>query len=149
MEVVQSIIEAIRSERGRYNISPAVNVNVILKTDRNEIKLFADTIKTLAKVDNLSFEKDVVKPKLSTSAVVNDIEIYLLLEGIIDIDKEKEKINKEIIKLENQIISTNKMLSNESFTSNAPEHVINNEKDKLVQLNEKIIILKNNLISFG
>jgi len=129
MKFLQDIIGGIRNIRGEMNIPPSKEINVLIKTDKleeDQIKY----IKSLARIVNLEFGLDVEKPKGSAASVLNNCEIYIPLEGIIDIGVEKERLNKEIQRLESALISVNKKLSNDSFVNNAPVEVVEKEKAK-------------------
>ncbi len=129
MEFVQSIITGIRNIRGEMNIPPSRKVEALLKTKTLEEDQI-NYIKTLAKVDNLKFGNDITKPKASASYVLKDCEIFIPLEGLINLDIEKERLQKEIKRLEGALIGVNKKLSNERFVNNAPKEVVEKEKAK-------------------
>ncbi len=129
MEFVQSIITGIRNIRGEMNIPPSRKVEALLKTKTLEEDQI-NYIKTLAKVDNLKFGNDITKPKASASYVLKDCEIFIPLEGLINLDIEKERLQKEIKRLEGALIGVNKKLNNERFVNNAPKEVVEKEKAK-------------------
>ena len=82
------------------------------------------------------------------SGVVNGIEIFLPLAGLIDVDKEIARLNKELDKLKAGIVSTQNKLNNERFLSKAPESVVQAERDKLTAAMEKINTLEARIKSF-
>ncbi|RLC52281.1 MAG: valine--tRNA ligase, partial [Candidatus Cloacimonadota bacterium] len=129
METVQSIVTAIRNIRGEMNIPLGKKINLILKSSEVSTHQI-DYIKKLAKVDETFVGADVEKPKASASAVVKNMELYIPLEGLIDLDKEKERLEKEIRRLEGSLIGIDKKLSNEKFVNNAPQEVVEKEKAK-------------------
>jgi len=129
MEIVQSIVTAIRNIRGEMNIPPGKKINLILKSSEVSTHQI-DYIKKLAKVDGASVGADVEKPKASASAVVKNMELYIPLEGLIDLDIERERLEKEIKRLEGSLIGIDKKLSNEKFVNNAPQEVVEKEKTK-------------------
>jgi valyl-tRNA synthetase len=129
METVQSIITAIRNIRGEMNIPPGKKINLIIKSSEVSTHQI-DYIKKLAKVDETSIGADVEKPKASASAIVKNMELYIPLEGLIDLDKERERLEKEIIRLEGSLIGIEKKLANEKFINNAPKEVVRKEKTK-------------------
>jgi len=141
MEFVQNIITAIRNIRGDMNIPPSKMVNAFIKS--SEVAPHqVDYIKKLAKVENLTVDKNLTKPKASTSAVLTDCEIYILLEGLIDLDKERERLQKEITRFENSLIGINKKLLNEKFLQNAASEVVEKEKTKQKDWQDNIKKLK-------
>jgi valyl-tRNA synthetase len=141
MEFVQNIITAIRNIRGEMNIPPSKMLNAFIKS--SEVAPYqVDYIKKLAKVDNLNIDKNLAKPKGSTSTVLTDCEIFIPLEGLIDIDKERERLQKEITRFESSLVGINKKLSNEKFLQNAAPDVIEKEKNKQKDWQENIKKLK-------
>jgi valyl-tRNA synthetase len=70
------------------------------------------------------------RPKASASDVVSGHQLFVPLSGLIDFEKEKERVRKEISRLESFLISVEKKLSNEQFLANAPEQVVQNERNK-------------------
>ena len=141
MEFVQNIITAIRNIRGEMNIPPSKMLNAFIKSSEVAPHQI-DYIKKLAKVENLTVDKDLAKPKASTSAVLTECEIYIPLEGLIDLDKERERLQKEITRFENSLVGINKKLSNEKFLQNAAPKVVEKEKTKQKEWQENIKKLK-------
>ncbi|MDH7603379.1 MAG: valine--tRNA ligase [Melioribacter sp.] len=130
IEFVQNIVTAIRNIRGEMNIPPAKQINVYLKTDKITEEQ-SNYIKSLVKIENLIIDSQIHKPKASASAVVKECEIYVPLEGLIDINVERHRIQKEIARLTSSLESVKKKLSNESFITKAPADIIEREKNKL------------------
>jgi valyl-tRNA synthetase len=129
MEVVENIVTAIRNIRGEMNIPPSKKINVLLKT--NEVKeRQIDYIKKLAKVEDLKTGESITKPKASASAIVKSAEIYVPLEGLIDLDIERQRLQKEITRLEGSLAGIEKKLSNEKFVNGAPADVVEKERTK-------------------
>jgi valyl-tRNA synthetase len=85
------------------------------------------------------------RPKSSATAVVNGATIYVSLEGIIDVAKESERLEKEINKLANELAGVLKKLENDAFLKNAPAPVVNKVKEKHDRLIEKQQKLRLNL----
>ena len=65
------------------------------------------------------------------SAVTNDARLFMPLSELVDVDKERERITKEIAKAHGEIELVTQKLSNEAFTAKAPERVVNAEREKL------------------
>jgi valyl-tRNA synthetase len=129
MNFLQGVISGIRNIRGEMNIPPSKKVNVLLKTE-NITEDQIGYIKTLGKVEELNFGIDITKPKGSASTVLKECEIYIPLEGIIDLNVEKDRLTKEINRLEGALIGVNKKLSNEKFVNSAPKEVVEKEVTK-------------------
>ncbi|MFN3694189.1 MAG: class I tRNA ligase family protein, partial [Ignavibacterium sp.] len=137
MDFVKEIITAIRNIRGEMNIAPSKKINALIKSD--EVKDYQiEYIKKLAKVEQITVDSKITKPKASASAVLKDAEIFIPLEGLIDLDVERQRLQKEIQRLENSIAGVEKKLSNEKFVSNAPAEVVEKERAKLKDWQENL-----------
>ncbi|HQO09493.1 MAG TPA: valine--tRNA ligase [Clostridiales bacterium] len=148
METVKDIIGRVRNIRAENNIIPSKTVDMIIKSSDEKLKQFASVVKFLAKIEDITFDTDAVKPKLSATSIINGLEIYIPLEGIIDLSAEKEKIEKEIARLEAINAGINAKLSNEQFVSRAPDAVLAKEREKLSNNIESIAKLKSNIENF-
>ncbi len=126
---VQNVLNGIRNIRGEMNIPPSKLIDVYLKTENVDEFQF-NYIKSLSRIGSLVVDPHLEKPSHSASSVVKGADIFIPLEGIIDLDVERNRIDKEINRLEGLLIGVNKKLSNENFVSKAPEDVIEKEKSK-------------------
>jgi valyl-tRNA synthetase len=148
MEFVQNIITAIRNIRGEMNIPPSKAITVFIKT--SEVKSYqVEYIKKLARVVNLTADPGIEKPKASVSAVIKDCEIFIPLEGLIDLDIERTRLKKEIERMENSLTGINKKLSNEKFVQNAAPEVVEKERSKKQEWELSLNKLKEILINLG
>jgi valyl-tRNA synthetase len=127
---VQDVVTAIRNIRGEMNLAPSKQINVFLKTDKvtEEQALY---MKSLVRIDKLEFDLNMPKPKASASAVVKGCDIFIPLEGLIDLDVERARIEKEITRLSSSLQGVKKKLSNENFVAKAPADVIEKERTKM------------------
>jgi valyl-tRNA synthetase len=127
---VQDVVTAIRNIRGEMNLAPSKLINVFLKTDKvtEEQALY---MKSLVRIDKLDFDSNMLKPKASASAVVKGCDIFIPLEGLIDLDVERTRIEKEITRLSSSLEGVKKKLSNENFVAKAPADVIEKERTKM------------------
>ena len=144
MEFVQQIITAIRNIRGEMNIAPSKFLKAYLKT--SEVKQHQiDYIKKLARVEEIFVDENLEKPKASVSAVIKDCEIFIPLEGLIDLDIERGRLQKDISRIETSLAGIEKKLSNEKFVANAAPEVVEKERAKKKGWEENLVKLKNNL----
>jgi len=129
MGFVQDIITAIRNIRGEMNIPPSKFVSAFIKS--NNVKDYQlEYIKKLARVEEITVDEKLEKPKTSASAILNECEIYIPLKGLIDLDVERNRLQKEITRLENSLTGIEKKLSNEKFVQNAAPEVVERERTK-------------------
>lgn len=146
---LQSVVSSIRNIRAEVNISPAKPINVLVKTNNeDEIDTLNSNnkfLKSLAKIEELKFGKEIEKPATSGFRVAHNSEIFVPLEGLLDVEAEIEKIEKSLDKLNNEIARVNGKLNNEKFVSKAPEHILEREKRIQKELQDKIDKLNENL----
>jgi len=138
---LQDIVTALRNIRGEMNIPPSKKIKAFVKTEQLTNAQIG-YIKSLAKVEELQYNSKMEKPKASASAVVKDVEIYVPLEGLIDLAVEKERLEKEIKRLEGALTGVKKKLSNERFVQNAPAEVVEREKQKAADWENSLEKLK-------
>ncbi len=135
MILIQQVIGAIRNIRGEMNVPPAKKAQVLIKSsNKNHLDIISKNeiyLNSLARLDNVTLKEDLEKPKFSASSVISDMEIYVPLEGLIDIEVERNRLTKEISRIEKMIEGINKKLMNQDFLKKAPEQVIAREKKKL------------------
>jgi valyl-tRNA synthetase len=129
MRYLQDIITGIRNIRGEMNIPPSKEIDVHIKIPDYDER-FTIYIKKLTRASSVVAGNDVEKPEMSASAVVRDTEIYVPLEGLIDLDKERERLTKEINRLQGALKGIDKKLSNDNFIGKAPAEVVDREKHK-------------------
>jgi valyl-tRNA synthetase len=130
----QEIVYRIRNIRGEMNVPPDKKASVVFKTGNRDVATIIGRedvhIKALAKVDAVNIDPDYIPAGTDASAVMNEVEIFVPLKGLIDFDKERARIDKEIDRTRAELAKVNQKLSNESFTGKAPAEVIEREKIK-------------------
>ncbi|MDY6822438.1 MAG: valine--tRNA ligase [Thermodesulfobacteriota bacterium] len=128
MELVMGVITGIRNVRGEMNISPSktLSAEVHAGDDQtlNRIAANEDMIVNLARLDSLTVTTAGEKPKFAATSVVGNATVYALLEGVIDFEKEKTRIEKEMTKLEKDLAGVSGKLNNEAFLNKAPADVV-------------------------
>lgn len=131
---IQSIISSVRNIRAEMNVDINRTTDLLIR-DSNKKRVAGlreqeDLFRKLLKVDRFEIAAGIEKPQASASAVIKGLEIYIPLKEVIDIGKEKERIDKEIQRLEKFLNSINNKLANSQFLSNAPDEVVENERNK-------------------
>ena len=96
----------------------------------------------MANLDNIEIGVDLEKPESTASEVVNNIQIFVPLKGLIDKEVEKKKQQERLNKTESHLDIVRKKLFNESFVKNAPANIVNAERDKEAELLGQIIKIK-------
>ena len=132
MALMQEVVGAVRNIRGTMRVPPGRRADVLLKVNSPETKdvltRFDVYLRTLARVADLRIGADVVRPPASASAVLKDVEIFVPLQGIIDLEVERRRLRKEIEKLEALLGGLDRKLGNSGFLNNAPQEVVEREK---------------------
>ncbi|GAA5520493.1 valine--tRNA ligase [Aliifodinibius salicampi] len=133
-ESIQKMISAIRNIRAEFKLSPNDEIDLLIKAkDDNTAKAISKNewiFRKLQSIDTFKVEADLDKPETSASAVIEGTELFVPLEGLIDLDKERERIQKEIDRLEGFLKSIEGKLKNDGFVNNAPAEVVQRERDK-------------------
>ena len=96
----------------------------------------------LARVGSADFTISGNRPKGAATAVVGSTEIYLPIDDLLDLDEERARLRKEIAKVSEEITRTQKKLSNPEFVNKAKPEIIQKERDKAIQHEEKLRTLK-------
>jgi len=142
LQSVIDVISAIRSLRADQGIETNKKIIVTLLT-QTKGELFEaqnEHIKSLAKIESLTIatHPDAPKPENAAASVLNNVEVYMSLEGLIDQEKEVVKLSAEKEKLEGFIKGINAKLDNKKFVENAKKEVVILEKEKLESAESKL-----------
>jgi valyl-tRNA synthetase len=134
---LQNVVTTLRNMRSEVGIKPSLEISLVVKDvadkDREYLVQIEGFIKALARVASIEFNDN---PPTSLSQIVEGLELNIPLEGLVDIEAEKARLDKELDKLKGEVARVQKKLSNERFVSNAPEAVVAAEKGKLAKYQE-------------
>ncbi|TDM46339.1 valine--tRNA ligase [Macrococcoides goetzii] len=141
MEQLMEIIRAVRNTRNEVNTPMSKQIPMMIKTNQQATTERLETerpfIERFCNPSELTISTEVDMPEeVMTTAVTGGL-VILPLEGLIDMDKEIERLEKELKKWASELDRVNKKLSNEKFVSKAPEKIINEEKEKQALYTEK------------
>ena len=147
-ESIISIIKEIRNSRAKYNLPDNKKTSILFKIDEKDI-ILKENINQICKLAYGS-ESIVVNEQPNEKCVkimAGDSQIFIPLGQLVDSEKEKEKLEKEIENLKFEINRSEKMLSNQGFIANAPKNLIENEQTKLKKNKEMLekILKENNV----
>jgi len=142
MELIMDIIRGIRNIRAEMNIKPSKKVKAIVSVrDRETVVSVQDGLEHIKKLANASDVEVLVnlseKPEKAAAAVVAGAEIYVPLEGVIDFDIEVKRLEKELADIEKDLERTSRKLSSDGFLKKAPPEVVEKEKGKKKEFEEK------------
>lgn len=141
MNYIIDAITGIRSIRGELNIPVAQEVKVFIKTLNEKAEGLLngniESIKKVARCSEVTIGKDIKRARGSAVTVREAMEIYIPLEGLIDVRAELQRLGKEIEKIHKEVGIITKKLSNEDFLKNAPQDVVDKEKKKSEDYNHR------------
>ena len=149
MELFQELVRAIRNLRSQVQLPPGRKTRVIVRASGRVAACFREEshhINRLASADPLIIDPDTAKPKQALTAIIGEgIEVYLPLEGIIDLEAETARLEKELEQLNKEIERTDKKLKNPDFIKKAPPPVVQKEKDRRGEQETRLSKLKQRL----
>ena len=149
MNAIMEAIKAIRNMRAEVNVAPGKKVPAILLVADELQQVVADNqsyIKLMASVDELSIlPAGGDKPENAMAAVTKGIEVYLPLKGLIDVEKETQRLNKELDGMTKEIGRIEGKLNNAGFLAKAPVEVVEKEKIKAQEIAVKMQAIQERL----
>jgi valyl-tRNA synthetase len=138
-----------RNLKAEYNVATRRDVTFIVKSAAAWLNDEADVLALLAGATEIRIDDAYEAPKGTPAAITPVGEVYLPLEGLIDVEAERIRLSKEIEKLSKEVVKCEAKLSNASFVDRAPAEVVEQEKarleewkGKLAQLGEMIDALR-------
>ncbi|HGH0774080.1 TPA: valine--tRNA ligase [Staphylococcus pseudintermedius] len=141
MEQLVEIIKAVRQSRLEVNTPLSKEIPIKIQAKNETIQQLLKTnqhyLERFCNPSTLEIETQIDIPDKAMTTVVAAGEVILPIEGLIDMDKELERLEKDLQKWQKELDRVNKKLSNDNFVNKAPEHVINEEKEKQVKYQEK------------
>jgi valyl-tRNA synthetase len=133
MKILKNLITSVRTIRSQMNVPPNKLCNMVVQCNTKQksiLNSYSLIIESLAKIDNIEMTEDAKKPSQSATAIVDNMEIFIPLHGIIDFDLEKDRLQKRINELKMHLVNVKKKLENKDFLNRAPENIILHEKEK-------------------
>jgi valyl-tRNA synthetase len=132
---IKGVIMGLRNIRGELGVSPGKTITALLDkgsaTDRERSARFEDFLKSLARLDTLQWQPEGQEAPLAATALVGDMTLLVPLKGLVDVQAEVARLDKEVGKLTQEITRISTKLGNEAFTAKAPADVIAKEQEKL------------------
>lgn len=141
VELMKDIVVGIRNLRAVIGLHPSEKVSVVLLPEsenaRKQIEANRGFILSLAALSGFEIAGKE-KPRKAIAQVIPGVEIFLPVEGLIDVGKETERIKKEIGKISKDLERTEKKLSNPEFLERAPEEIVQKEREIFEELSFQI-----------
>ncbi len=149
MEKIMEVVRAIRNIRGEMDVAPGKQIPAVLDCkggDALAVMRQGETyIRALARVGELAYGVGIERPEKAATQVAGDVEILVPLAGLIDLEEEEKRLQKEIAKVDKDVTMFEKKLSNEAFVAKAPPEVLEKDRGKLADAREKMEILQKSL----
>jgi valyl-tRNA synthetase len=149
MDLVMEVVRGIRNIRGEMNVPPGRLVAAVLDCKSQESAAIISEgegyLRALARVGELTCGVGVARPDQAATQVAGDVEILLPLAGLIDVEAEEQRLQKEIAKVEKDVALFEKKLANDAFVAKAPPDVLEKDRGKLAEARDKLGILQQGL----
>ena len=143
MGALMDAVRAIRNARAEYNVEPGKPIQAMIGAGAflSTFEAQRGTLVSLAKLDPERLHIAPVleeRPDKALALVLAGVEVYLPLAGMVDIDKERARLAKELDAAARDIARAEKLLGNPGFVSKAPEEVVDAEREKLAALRDRM-----------
>ena len=148
MNILKNMVTDIRSIRSRMNVAPSKYSDLVIQCKEEDqvfIKEHSSLLKSLARISKITMAEDVVKPPKSATAISNGMELYIPLGGLVNLEEEKNRMDKRTLDINRLLSNINLKLSNENFLKRAPKSVVEKERFNQKKLNQELEKITKNL----
>ena len=149
-DLIQQITRSIRNLRARYQISPTKKLQAAIKARGRLVEILSGSnhlIMNLTNLEKMTVGEEIQRPSLSALQVEGELEIYLT--GVLDPEKEKQKLIEQRQQLQNNLEAINRKLANKHFVQKAPPRVVESEKKRQYELKKQLELVNRNLNSLS
>ena len=150
---LKGVIVALRNIRGEAGIKPSQTLRVLLEggdaRDRELAALSGPLVQRLAKVESISWLAEGEPTPANALGLVGDLRIRVPLAGLIDLGAERARLQKAIDRKRKEFVRLQAKLANEKFIANAPPQVVEKERAKATDAEDRLQALEAQLISLG
>ena len=150
IQLIMKAIIAVRNIKASLNIPPSKQINIHAKGAAEYTAIIEnniDLMNRLLKVEELKVGETLNKPMQSATAVIENLEIFIPLKGLIDIEKEIQRLEKQVSNMTGRLNAVSGKLNNKNFVERAPKNIIDHERAKQADYQEQLDKLKSNLNS--
>jgi len=136
IEWLQAVITAIRSTRTELNLAPGKPMPLLVhakQTAQQRVQQFMPWLQRLARVGTIEWLQRADVDQECASAQAGGMQMFIPLAGLIDVEAELARLDKQIVKAEREHQALQAKLANDKFISNAPAAVVAKERDKLAE----------------
>jgi valyl-tRNA synthetase len=136
------MVSALRRVRSELGVSPGKQVRLLLQdgsdNDRKLADRYASQLSFLLKLEAIEWLSADGQAPASAVAIVGELKLLVPLEGLVDLDAERTRLDKEIKRVEIEIAKCNGKLASDTFVQNAPAAVVEQERKRLVDWNTQL-----------
>jgi valyl-tRNA synthetase len=140
--LVQETTRAIRNLRAQAEIAPSKKIRVVLIAQTTEIEVIlrenSDVLTTLANLEDLTVDSGATRPENAISQTLSQVEVVLPLEGLIDVEKERAKLERQLDLARKDFEKVGGKLNNPKFVERAPAEILAKDRARLAELEEQI-----------
>jgi valyl-tRNA synthetase len=148
-DLVQRVTFSIRNMRGEMNVPPTAAVKAVVRPNDDKtgdvLRRNAFHVVELARCSDVAIKADAPVPKQAAKTFLPEAEVFLPLEGLIDIDAERRRLEKERDRVSRLIESARARLANGEFLEKAPAEVVQREREKLDEHEQRLCKLEESL----
>ncbi|MET3850670.1 valine--tRNA ligase [Paenibacillus sp. OAE614] len=141
MSLLMDAIRAVRNIRAEVNVPMSKKIELMLKAGDEQVLQIVNRnevyVQRFCNTSSFTAGLDLTTPDKAMTAVITGAELYLPLAGLIDIDQEIARLEKELQHLNSEVLRVEKKLANEGFVAKAPAKVIEEEKAKMADYSDK------------
>jgi valyl-tRNA synthetase len=138
---LQEVIRGIRNVRTEYDVPAARRIAALFSANEHADLINANlpVITALARLEpaEIVVATELTPPGKAATLVAGGVTVYLPLAGLIDLEAERRRLQAELENIDRQIQRIEAALSNDAFTSKAPAHVVERERSRLAELQER------------
>ena len=142
IEWVRDFVLGIRQIRGEMDISPGKILPVLLQhasdADRNRAEKHANLLHRVGRVESITVLDNDEKPPAAATALLGDLRLLVPMKGVIDVDAERSRLEKQRDKIGAELARSTAKLGNERFVNNAPADVVTQERQRAVEFEKTI-----------
>ncbi len=139
---MQHMITSVRNTQAELNLSPRKPIHILIKTsseeDTKQLSSFSWMLNAILAAPTVEISERMDRPKGSRNLLIGSYEMYIPLEGLIDVQSERQRITDEIARLKSFQKNVEGKLSNAQFVDNAPEEVVQKERQKLADTSDSL-----------
>ena len=139
--IASSVYESagkLRNLKAEYNVANRKDVRFVVKPTADWVAAETGTLALLAGASEIDLQPDYDAPKGTPAAVTDIGEVYMPLEGLIDVEAEKSRLDKEIAKMSKEVQKCQSKLGNSAFIDKAPTALVDREKERLAEWQQKL-----------